>query len=1006
MEILANWLLKDLFSEEPFAKSSAKGGFLTGGKVLVCESRGLQEYLKKTCVDKYGIWTALPFKPLAGLLMQCAYNLSPPDQKKDEKDNVYNPNNLVWAIYSLLPGAQQTFSLASEIASLFLAYQIYRPKLISSWTEGKAYKIQDATGNFAKNEEWQRELWGKLKEKYGCGNISHLYESIKIALENKAAKKDFLPKQIFVFAPLSIAPIQLEALTLLAKAGCKVNLYLHMISKEYIGDAKSDKSLAGNKIGDFNNRLIANLGRSAQVLYEQIGWENLEYIDELKKADSLLEKIQANIINDSNEATTCKKDRSLTLNSCFSPLREIEVLYDYLLDLFKKDKKNELKLSDIAVVAPDIEVYASAIETVFSRENRLPYKITDYDIKKYDKTVQLLNLLFSIIGTRYEAPDVIALFEYSRFVQNRELSENERERLEKWVMENAIRHGLEKSGELPNYSFESGFNQLAAGFFMISKDGFSEKKEYCYPDIEGNSAYILGDFIRFVKTLKEFEKRSKKEHKYDIPSWDVFLKDNLQVFFGHEKTDFNEDKDTPYQKVTAAWDSLREEMKTGFGNENASINFPVLKSALLKKIESRAKRTYSLSGRISFSNIDTFRGVPLRVICCIGMNSKEFPPQVPSKDISLIAAKYEPGDSDAANESRLIFLETILCAKEALYISWIGQSEKTAEELEPSGVVVMLLKNLEEQYGNKDLVAKHPLQPFSRKYFEEGFDVLNTYDNRWKKPEGKNDSKSIWEWVIESDDEEKRDIDALFRILSDAPKYFLRDVCKIELPKDVELPENMEPFVVEKGLDEWKLADMILNSRDMETAKLRGELPSGKFADKIIKLKTEQVNEMKKLEEKGIKTFIKPSRDKGKYRLWHWLQHLEHNRAEKNADTHMILLDKEGKKPAKHKLLKLQKKDAEAEINRLWGFADELKTKMQPIFPDVAWEYLLKKDLNEAEKGIFGDDYKRGIAEYSSYAEKILEGASSFEEIADMKENFKKYSEGLFENYGKYLEEE
>ena len=1010
-------------------QSPAKGGFLTGGKMLVCESQGLQEYLKKTCVDKHGIWTALPFKPLAGLLMQCAYNLSPKDQRKDEKDNLYNPNNLVWAIYNLLPETEpnqkteKTFSHASEMASLFFGYQIYRPKLINEWTDGKVYEIKDATGNFIKNEEWQRKLWSELTTKYGNENITCLYNSIESALKNPEIKKDFLPQQIFIFAPLAMAPIHLKTLTLLAASGCNVNLYVHQISKEYIGAHLSDKQIARNRKNawannkiianenrlywDLGNRLIANLGRSAQVFYEQI----LEYSDAVQEIEieeletrnqksekTLLKQIQEDIINDNDAILNSQFSTfNLTFNSCFSPLREIEVLSDYILDLFANNK--ELTPADIAIVAPNIDIYASAIEMVFERYE-MPYKIADRNVKKYDKTLQLLNMLFSLIGSRYEAPDVVALFEYSRFVQNMELDFNCRERLEKWVRENAIRHGLKKSGDIPDYSFESGFDQLAAGFFMISESGFSGAKEYCYPDIEGNSAYILGDFVLFVRSLEELEEKSKTKHT--LKNWDSFLKENLQIFFDKRETGFNEDSDNPYQKVMDAWNSLRNEMKTGFGNESVSMDFSVLKNALQKKMESCAKKSYSLSGKISFSNIETLRSVPNEIICCIGMNSKEFPSQTPAKDISLMAAKPEQGDKDEANEDRLMFLETILSARKSLYISWVGQSEKNADELDPSSVVVMLLNNLKNQYGidKEKIVVKHPLQPFSKRYS----DYLFTYDNRWG--ECKTEHKNVWDTdfinkadeVNEKKDAEKRDIDALFRILSDSPKYFLKDVCNIELPEDIELLDGVEPFIVERGLDEWKLKDMILKKKDIEVAQLRGELPKGNFADKIIKFKEKQVKKMEELKEEGVETFIKPSRDKGKYRLWHWLQHLEHNRKEESV-THMILLTENGKEPIINKLEKISKADAEAELKRLWSLADELKIKMLPIFPDAAWKYCSKKDLKAAERDIFGNGYEEGIARYSSYAKKILGDASSFADIANMEKNFITYSDRLFEKY-------
>jgi exodeoxyribonuclease V gamma subunit len=702
---------------------------------------------------------------------------------------------------------------------------------------------------------------------------------------------------------------------------------------------------------------------------------------------TLLAKIQNGIINDSSESANCVPDSTLILNNCFSPLREIEVLRDYILDLFVKNK--ELTPADIAVASPNIEVYASAIESIFGR-HCIPFKIADRDVKKSSKTSQLLNLLFSQIGSRHEAPDIVALFDYSMYVQGKELDSSDRELLEKWVGENAIRHGFESSISPPNYSFASGFEQLSAGFFMLSETGFSENGDYCYPDIEGSSAKILGDFIHFVQTLQKIETECKKEK--NVEDWDYFFKENLQAFFGTDETDFNEDKDNPYQKVSNAWDSLKKEMLIGFGsNADTLLDFSVLKNALPKKLEANAKSSYSLSGGISFSNLETMRAIPHKIICCVGMNGKEFPRQIKSREISLMA-NYELGDKDAANEDRQMFLETILSAKEALYISWVGQSEKTAEELEPSSVVGMLLKNLEEQYGIdiENLVEKHPLQPFSKKYFDG---TLTTYDTRWNGH--RRDRKNIWEWEIApQEQEEKKDVDVLYRILSDAPKYFLRTVCGIELPEQANLLKGIEPFTIEKGLGEWSLSDLILNDekdykQKIEIQKIRGDLPSGKFIDKNIEnieKTAEELKERAKGEEPGT-FWIYPSSDKGKYRLKHWLKHLDLN-ASKKQDTKIFLKDNT------ITLAGMPKEKANEILENLWKLKRELEKRMLPIFPNAAYLYLKaeKEKIREAEKTLFKE------AGYSEYAKMLFGDAKSLKELG-IENEFIGCSERLFGEY-------
>jgi len=93
--------------------------------------------------------------------------------------------------------------------------------------------------------------------------------------------------------------------------------------------------------------------------------------------------------------------------------------------------------------------------------------------------------------------------------------------------------------------------------------------------------------------LQRIEAECKEEKS--IEDWDYFFKENLQEFFGTDETNFNEDKDNPYQKVSNAWDSLKKEMLIGFGNNaNMLLDFAAIKNALPRKLEASAKSSYSI----------------------------------------------------------------------------------------------------------------------------------------------------------------------------------------------------------------------------------------------------------------------------------------------------------------------------------------------------------------------------------------------------------------------------
>jgi exodeoxyribonuclease V gamma subunit len=60
-----------------------------------------------------------------------------------------------------------------------------------------------------------------------------------------------------------------------------------------------------------------------------------------------------------------------------------------------------------------------------------------------------------------------------------------------------------------------------------------------------------------------------------------------------------------------------------------------------------------------------------------------------------------------------------------LIITYIGQSISHNETIPPSVVISELLEVLEESYQLSDLITRHPLQPFSPRYFNGTPDLFS-----------------------------------------------------------------------------------------------------------------------------------------------------------------------------------------------------------------------------------------------------------------------------------------
>ena len=95
-----------------------------------------------------------------------------------------------------------------------------------------------------------------------------------------------------------------------------------------------------------------------------------------------------------------------------------------------------------------------------------------------------------------------------------------------------------------------------------------------------------------------------------------------------------------------------------------------------------------------------------------------FPAAERRSELDLRAAKPRAGDVSPREQDQYMFLETLLCARERLYLSYVARHELTGDPQQPSPVVVELLRMVDRGYLPKAAeVLRHdvPLRRFDSK---------------------------------------------------------------------------------------------------------------------------------------------------------------------------------------------------------------------------------------------------------------------------------------------------
>src|SRR5690606_29125218 len=129
-----------------------------------------------------------------------------------------------------------------------------------------------------------------------------------------------------------------------------------------------------------------------------------------------------------------------------------------------------------------------------------------------------------------------------------------------------------------------------------------------------------------------------------------------------------------------------------------SVDVQVVRHVLEGVLRERRPAGAFLGGRITFAELKPMRSVPAKVICMIGMDDGAFPRRDVRLPFDLTAVEPALGDRSQRLGDRYLFLETLLSARERLYISYKGQG-KDGGVLPPSVCVSELLDYLSLALG-------------------------------------------------------------------------------------------------------------------------------------------------------------------------------------------------------------------------------------------------------------------------------------------------------------------
>ena len=688
--------------------------------------------------------------------------------------------------------AARLLQLATQLADLFDQYQNYRSDWLEAWAAGHDHLLlaDGSAQALAPDQRWQSALWRALLATLTSAQQQSIRPRLHQQFLNRLGSGEPLAhavaQRVTAFGMSQMPGATLQALAALAPHS-QVILAIPNPCRYYWGDIMEGRDLLraqrrrqplrnGHALTDMPlqdmhahaHPLLAAWGRQSRDFVrlldayddaprsqQQFALAKIDYFDDSDDSDGtadtpLLQQVQNRIrdlvpLHEHPARAIDARDRSIVFHSAHSAVRELEVLHDQLLHALAQPAQVPLKPRDIIVMVPDIEALAPAIRAVFGQYKRsdarhIPFDIADMGAQASSPLITAVAWLLRLPAQRCRMSELLDLLEVPAVAARFGVASEALPQLTQWMVGAGIRWGLDAAhradlglgacGEQNSAWF--GLRRMLLGYASGADAVDAPLVELHtiapYAEVGGLEAELAGSLAHLLQALTRWWALATADATPTewVQHCQTLLADLLQAASEEDRLAL-----AALQSSLLAWQRACEQ--AGFAQ---SVPLAVTRAAWLQALELPKPQQRFRAGGITFCTLMPMRAIPFEVVCLLGMNDGDYPRRSTHSDFDLMAltGAARPGDRSRRDDDRQLMLESLLSARRLLYVSWSGRNVRDNAEQPASVLVAQLRDYLRAGWGDavvSSRTTEHPLQPFSRRYFEAD-SALFTYAREWR----------------------------------------------------------------------------------------------------------------------------------------------------------------------------------------------------------------------------------------------------------------------------------
>ncbi len=420
-----------------------------------------------------------------------------------------------------------------------------------------------------------------------------------------------------------------------------------------------------------------------------------------------------------------RPDQTIKLVAAPSVRREVEWVADEIWKLMREDKQQPgetpLRFSDVAVIvnSAEKETYLPQIESVFAACHNLPNSVSDLSGVSGSRIIEAMSLLLKLPFGRFSRAEMLNVMSHSAITGHfKDLFPHD---LADIADKLNIIYGADHGDHAGTYidedvlNWDQGIKRLALGACMTGDKSGDDRifktagGRWLVEEIHGEKITAAARFGLLARSLLA-DARFVREKYMTITDWAAFFIKEAETYLDTEESSDERD----LLRLTRSLAGLEKmDFKCRVSGRTAT------ELALRSLDKLGAGHGQYLAEGVVVSSFLPMRAIPFKIVFLLGLGEGLFPASGRRDALDLRAARRRSGDVDPSERDRYMFLETLLCAREKLYISYVRRDEQTGDPLQPSAVIQELLHILKHGYLGEVGINDLRIEPQLRRYNEK-----------------------------------------------------------------------------------------------------------------------------------------------------------------------------------------------------------------------------------------------------------------------------------------------